>query len=168
MIRFVGAALLVSGCGGFGFSLAYTHRKEVSMLRQLIQALQEMEWELKYRLTELPDLCRIAGDIVKSPLKDIFYTLSGKLDHHEVDDISGCMNMILIGMDLPRQVRKNMRMLGSSLGKYELDGQLQGLELIRKQCAKDLQELETGSSQRLRNYQTLTLCAGIALAILFI
>ena len=36
------------------------------------------------------------------------------------------------------------------------------------QCRKDLQELETGSVQRLRNYQTLALCAGIALAIIFI
>lgn len=62
MIRLLGAAMLVAGCGGFGFSLASAQRREARMLHRLISVLQEMEWELKYRMTELPELCSLAAD----------------------------------------------------------------------------------------------------------
>lgn len=168
MIRYYGALLLIAGCSGFGYSMVISHRREVSMLRHLIYALQDMEWELKYHLTELPDLCQIAADRVKGPLKEIFSTLSGRLKRNEVTDISGSLNAILWNTHLPKRVRKNLRLLGNSLGKYDLDGQIQGLEMIRQQCRKDLNELEEGSRQRLQNYQTLAFCTGLALAILFI
>lgn len=168
MIRLLGAALLVTGCGGFGFSLAAACRREMRLLRRLIHALQEMEWELKYRMTELPELCQIAGDAAGGILKEVFQELSGRLSRNEVTDISGSLNSIIYRKELPGRVRKNLRQLGASLGRFDLEGQLQGLECVRRQCRKDLQALEEGSAMRLRNYQTLALCAGLALAILFI
>ena len=168
MIRFYGALLLVTGCSGFGYSLSISHRREINMLRQLIYALQDMEWELKYRLSELPELCMVAGERLKGPLKYIFNDLSGKLKRNEVADISGSLNAILANTHLPKRIRKNMRLLGHTLGRFDLEGQIQGLEMVRQQCRNDLNELEEGSSQRLRNYQTVAMCTGLALAILFI
>ena len=52
--RWIGAVLVIAGCGGFGFSIAAGYKREESTLRQLIQALNTMEWELSYRLTPLP------------------------------------------------------------------------------------------------------------------
>ena len=85
-----------------------------------------------------------------------------------VTDISGTMNQLLSRQDLPRRVRRNLRQLGMSLGRFDLEGQLQGLEAVRRQCRQDLAALEENSGQRLRNYQTLALCAGAGLAILFV
>ena len=138
------------------------------MLRRLISVLREMEWELKYRMTELPELCQIAADTSTGSLRVVFQELAEKLRRREVSDISGCLNGILMKRELPKRVRKNMKQLGSTLGRYDLEGQLQGLEAVRYQCGKDLEELEENSTQRLRNYQILALCAGAALVILFI
>ena len=168
MIRLLGAVLLMTGCGGFGFTLAAAHRREAAMLRRLIQALQEMEWELKYRMPVLSGLCKIAAETSGGAIRDIFRELEEKLDSREIYEISACMNVIVGQKDLPRSVRKNLKQLGSSLGRYELEGQLQGLEAVRRQCRKDLKKLEENSGQRMRNYQTLALCAGAALAILLI
>lgn len=168
MIRFLGAAMLIAGCGGFGFSLSAASRREAAMLRRLINALQEMEWELKYRMTPLPDLCRVAAEAAGGIPRDIFRELAYRLDRREIEDISGALNGLLIGQHLPRRVRRNLMQLGRSLGRYDLEGQLQGLQAVRHQCRKDLKELEENSVQRLRSYQTLALCAGAALAILFI
>lgn len=168
MIRFIGAALLMAGCGGFGFSIAAAQRREAAQLRQLIHGLQEMEWELKFRLTELPDLCRIAGDAAGGTLRKIFYEMAGKLDRNEVTDISACFGGCLSRWEMPRKVRRNLRDLGRSLGRFDMEGQLQGLQAVRIQCRKDLQAMEQNVTQRLRSYQTLALCAGAALAILFI
>ena len=168
MMRYIGAALLVGGCGGFGLSLTSACRREKTMLRQLMNALQEMEWELKFRITELPDLCRIAGAAAGGRLKHIFLELAGKLDAGEVTDISGSFNAILNRSELPRRVRKHLAQLGRSLGRFDLEGQLQGLQAVRMQCRKDLQVLEEQGPEQLRCCRTLLLCAGAALAILFL
>lgn len=168
MIRVFGAALLIAGCGGFGFSIAASQRREMRMLRQLIAVLQQMEWELKYRMTELPELCQIAANSVSGPLRAVFEALERKLERREVTDISGCLNGIVYEQELPKRVQKNLKQLGSSLGRYDLEGQLQGLEVVRRQCRKDLEELEENSVQRLRSYQILALCTGAALVILFV
>lgn len=167
-MRLLGAALLMAGCGGFGFSLASAQRREARMLRHLISVLQEMEWELKYRMTELPELCQIAADSSTGSLRAVFGELAEKLRRREVSDISGCLNGILEKRELPRHVCRNMKQLGCSFGRFDLEGQLQGLEAVRCQCRKDLEEILENSTQRLRNYEILALCAGAALVILFI
>ena len=168
MMRVIGAVLLMTGCSGFGFSIAYAQRKEVAMLRKLINALQEMEWELKYRMPDLAELCSIAASVAGGRCAEIFQELSEKLSKNEVTDISGSMNSMISQTELPRSIKRNMRRLASSLGRYDLEGQLEGLSLTRRQCKHDLNKMEDNSTQRMRNYQTLALCAGAALVILFI
>lgn len=70
--------------------------------------------------------------------------------------------------ELPTQAQKIMRELGQTLGRFDLPGQLRGLESIRRTCRRELDELAKNRDVRLRSYQTLGLCAGAALAILFI
>ena len=60
-IKLIGAALIIAGCDGVGFSMAAAHRREESALRQLIGALDYMGCELQYHLTPLPELCRSAA-----------------------------------------------------------------------------------------------------------
>ena len=158
----------MAGCGGFGFSLTAAHRREVTLLRRLMKSLQEMEWELKYRMTELSQLCRAGGDAAGGLLQDIFRELADRLDRGEVEDISRCFNAIVSRRDLPRRVRRNLRELGRSLGRFDLEGQLQGLRAVRLQCRKDVNDLEADGGERLRSCRTLALCAGAALAILFL
>lgn len=166
MIRFMGAVVLMAGCGGFGFSLSAAHRTEKALLRQLINALQEMEWELKYRLTQLPELCRIGGEAAGGKVGKLLRELAEGLERSEIIDLSASFSGMVFRQELPPRVRRILRELGRSLGRYDLEGQIQGLQAVRMQCRKELKALEQNGPQRLRSYQTLALCAGAALAIL--
>ena len=44
---------------------------------------------------------------------------------------------------------------------------LKGLEAVRQKCREDIQLLTEDKAVRMRSYQTLGICAGVALAILF-
>ena len=70
--------------------------------------------------------------------------------------------------NLPPSVHHNFRQLGLRMGRFDLDGQLKGLESVRSDCRTQLKALEQNRDIRLQNYQTLGLCAGAALAILLI
>ena len=168
MIRMVGAGILVVGCSGFGCLLGYHYKKEEQMLRWLLAALQEMEWELKYRITPLPDLCRVAAEASGGKIRQLFQMLEQELRAYSVSEISGCMNGLLQTVEIPVHCRRCLKNLGSSLGRFDLEGQIQGLQSVCSQCRQHLEQLQENRSDRLRSYQTLALCAGFGLAIILI
>lgn len=168
-VKLIGAVLIIAGCGGVGFSMAAAHRREEGALRHLISALDYMGWELQYRLTPLPELCRSAAAESSGCVRQALNNLATELESQIAPDAAACMNAALAKTPkLPPRVRKLMLSLGSSLGRFDLPGQMKGLESTRQLCRHELEELSTDRNVRLRSYQTLGLCAGSALAILFL
>lgn len=167
--QYLGAMFVIIGCGGFGFSIAAASRREIHLLHQIISMTEFMEQELNYRLTPLPELCRRSGKYTGGSIRSVLYSLAQELERQVLPDANSCMRMVLHRMeDLPRSVRRSLTELGATLGKYDLPGQLQGLEAVKTRCNWYLQRLEQNHHHRVRSYQTLGLCTGIALAILFI
>ena len=72
------------------------------------------------------------------------------------------------GLHLQQELHQTFMQLGESLGRFDLPGQLRGLEAIRRETEQTLQEVHAQRENRLRSYQTLGLCAGASLAILFL
>ena len=167
--KWIGAVLIVTGCGGFGFSLAANHRREENLLRKLIGVLDFMACELHYRVTPLPELCRCAAREGGREIGGVLKQLADALDRQTAPDAAGCMDVILReNTEFPLILLENLRLLGASLGRFDLDGQLTALETARVSCRHCLEGLESNRDIRLRNYQTLSLCAGAALALILI
>ena len=167
--KWIGAVLILAGCGGFGFLLSAAHRQEERTLRSLISALDYMACELQYRMTPLPDLCVAAGKECAGVIGKVLLDLSRELDCQLSAEVCSAMEKVLSQYrELPQLCRKNLGELGVRMGRFDLDGQLKGLESVRSDCRRDLEALETNRDIRLRNYQTLGLCGGAALAILLI
>lgn len=168
-VKFIGAILVIISCGGFGFMIAATHRKEVRTLRTLIAALDFMDCELRYRMTPLPELCRVTASANHGIVKDIFLSLAMELDNQISPDVEKCMQAaIQKTKDTPMLTQKALRLLGASLGHFDLEGQLKGLDSVRNESRRILEGYTLNQEVRLRSYQTLGLCAGAALAILLI
>lgn len=168
-IKWIGAALVICGCGMAGFSMCAAYRREEQELRQMVAALDHMARELQYRATSLPELCRQAGQRSSGCVGKIFRNLARELDAQVSPDVQSCIAVAAAAVgQLPGRVQEAICILGASLGRFDLDGQLQGLEEVRSYCKAQLDEMTDGKEKRLRSYQTLGLCAGAALAILLV
>lgn len=168
-IKGIGAALIIAGCGGFGYSMAAGVKQQEKLLQQLIHILQILESELQYRLTPLPELCRLASAECDGLLRRLFRELTRNLMQQDRPDAMTCMDVVLSRSEaVPGRIQKHLRYLGKSLGRFDLTGQLEGLRRVRNACEGDLAVLERNRDQRVKSYQTLSLCAGTALAILFV
>lgn len=167
--KLIGAVLVILGCGGFGFHLAASQKLEERMLRQLISVLDYIACELQYRMTPLPQLCRQAALECTGLLNRLFTAMATELEMQVAPDVDICMKTVLGRFtDLPKYTLETMQKLGRSLGRFDLEGQLQDLETIRAQCRARLSQVGENKEVRLRTYKTLGLCAGAALVILFI
>ena len=169
ILKLIGAAFVVVGCGGIGFRIAANHRFEEKNLRQLIGILDYMECELQYRMTPLPELSRQASKEFPGLLGSIFLALSLEMDAQNSTDLETCMRAVLEKTGkVPPLTRAELLLLGRTIGRFDMEGQLKGLEAVRQECRRQVEALSYNRETRLRSYQTLGLCAGAALAILFV
>lgn len=167
--KLIGAVLIIVACGGFGFTMAASYRKEEVTLRQLIGALDYMQCELQFRLTPLPELCHLAGREQRGIIGDFFVTLSEELMCQASADVTGCLESTFEKFpSLPVRIRKALELLGASLGRFDAPGQISGLEAVRAYCRGEIEAMSGSREIRIRSYRTLGLCAGAAIAILFV
>lgn len=168
-IKWIGAMLIVAGCAFAGFAMAGAYCREERTLRQFVGALDYMACELQYRMTPLPELCAQAAEKSGGCIGAVFQALATELSRQIQSDVERCMNRALEeGRDIPDKTLEMFRMLGASLGRFDLDGQIKGLENVRSCCSMMLKDLSNGREARLRSYQTLGICTGAALAIIFV
>lgn len=167
--KWIGAACIVLSCGGYGIALAASHRREERELSALLSALDYMACELQYRLTPLPDLCRQAASTANGWVRRVFRGLAGELENQIAPNVEACMEKTLKEAgDAPKIAGSILRTLGKSLGRFDLEGQLSGLDAAREQGRAAQKSLARNRDTRLRSYETLGFCAGAAIAILFL
>ena len=165
-LKLIGTFVVIIGCGGFGFRLAAAHRREEKDLRQLLTVLDQIQCELEYRLTPLPELCRLAGESSSGNIRKLFFDLCRELERQIAPDAQCCMNAAASALEFSPVIKNLLRDLGRTLGRFDLPGQLRGIEAVRQEAVLALDKLTKNQDVRLRSYQTLGLCAGAALAIL--
>ncbi len=167
LLKWVGAICIILSCAGFGFMISAFHKKEVNTMKKLISALDYMECELQFHMSALPDLCRKTAAESEGLLRQVFIVLSNELEDQIAPDVGQCMRSALDKTNnIPQHTYQCLQILGDSLGRFDLDGQLKSLEAVRLECRDRLRKLNEKSEKNLRSYQTLGICAGAALVIL--
>lgn len=167
--RIIGAIIIISATTIMGYGVVADHRKEEICLHQLIRGLEFMYSELEYRLTPLPELCTMVAMHTTGQVSMLFGNLHKQFISQQSVDAACCMNAALEQTPkLPDIARRNLQILGNTLGRFDLQGQLCGIQSVRELCRRDLDGLSCNRDVRLRSYRTLGICAGIALVILFI
>lgn len=166
--KWIGTVIILLGCGGLGFRMAASHRQQVRELRQLLSALDVLEWELRYRLAPLPELCQLVSESVKGTIGSLFRALQKELERQIAPDAGCCMNAAVSDSLLSPIAKQQLRNLGRTLGRFDLEGQREGIAAVRQEIILALDKLTKDQEVRLRSYQTLGLCAGAALAILLL
>jgi len=167
--KWIGAVLVIVGCGGFGFLIAAGVKREERYLRELLEAMEFMTSELQYRMTPLPELIDRAACHTSGTLWQVFSALDRELATQIAPNAEACLRAALENTDgIPTLTGRVLRMLGRSLGKFDLAGQISGINFVKDACRENLNKLQKDKAERLRSYRTLGVCAGIALAILLL
>lgn len=167
-LKIIGATCIFAACGACGFAMAAQHMGKIRRLQNLLSAVDYMECELQCRCTPLPQLCRQAGHQSRGKVQQILIMLADELDAQISPNVQRCMASVMdrVG-DLEKPLTEALTEFGRNLGKFDLSGQMQGLHNTRIFCEEMLQRLMMNKDSRLRSYQTLGLCAGAAIVILF-
>lgn len=167
--KILGALLTVSACAFCGFLTAARDVSNIKQLQDVINILDYMIYELHYRATPLPQLCRRSGEQCGGKIGQIFIAFSDELETQISPNVEICVVSVLCRIgNLDSMIYTLLHELGTQLGKFDLMGQIHCIENCRDHTAAKLEQLSQNKESRLRSYKTLGLCAGAAIAILFV
>lgn len=168
-IRWIGCVLIISASGFCGFSFVRQYRREEKLLYELHCVIQNMECELSYHLSPLPELVEHSAAFAGGSLKALLLRFSENLKAPQLPDAASCLAASLESeTDFPPRILEILHILSCSLGRFDLAGQLKGFAELQDIIAKERLLLDKNRETRLRSYCTLGICTGIALAILLI
>lgn len=170
-MRFLGSLLLMVGAAGLGFGAVSQLRTHVAALRSLAGALEQMERELGFRLTPMPELmARLAREVqgpaglvfshCREHMNELGEKSFGQLWREAVEAESDLL--------LTEQERQIMDALGDVLGRYDGDGQREALQSAARQLDECLKKAEEDQHRLGRVYTALGLGAGAMLVILLL
>ena len=169
VLKILGAFLVLGGSGAIGLIMVSMHKRKVNALNQLIHALDYMDREIQCRLTNLPQLCYQVAETTDGVISEVFARFAVELDGQISPDVETCMQATLCQFtDIPEHLRNSLKLLGHSIGNFDMEGQIKNLNVVRNECAQILEMCTNNQDIRLRNYQTIGLCAGAVLVIILI
>lgn len=168
-LRLVGAAATVTACSAFGFGVASDYRRRVRMLRDFLSCVQEMELQLQQSLLPLPQLTLQAAALGKGTVYSAMQALSDCLRQGTCPDVAGCMCLALEKAAVADPcIRRFLTELGRTLGRFDLPGQLRGLQSLTESAGRALARMEQEQAGAVRVYRTLGVFGGMALAVYLI
>ena len=128
-----------------------------------------MSCELQYRLIPLEDLIAQAQGLSSGALQQTLKLLARELAGQIAPNAEVCMRSALDkSQNVPVLTGNMLRLLGRTLGKFDLHGQLAGINAVLEETDRNIHRLSEDRSVRLRSYRTLGVCAGVAIVILLI
>ena len=150
-----------------GLGLARTVRRQQAQTLAFIDAVLRIRHELQYRLTPLPDVFLALQESREAAVAAFFSGLAGSLSAADTCTVGYACRQALRrtdGLCIPTGVRTALMSLFDTLGKYNLDGNLQALGRLREEA----RQLQGSAAARCKTYVTLGVCTGLAVAVILI
>ena len=171
MLKLIGLSLILAVSGAVGAGLAGTVKRQQAQTLALIDALLRIRHELQYRLTPLPEIFSALGGGRNREIADFFSRFAAGLSSAQTCTVGYACRQALAqthGLCLSGTARGTLLSLFGSLGKYDLDGSVQALDLALSRLREEAKTLQSGAAARCKTYLTLGICTGLAVAVILI
>ena len=171
MLKLIGLSLILAASGAVGAGLAGTVRRQQAQTLALIDALLRIRHELQYRLTPLPEIFAALGGSRNREIAEFFSRLAALLSSAQTCTVGYACRQALAqtrGLSLSSAARGTILSLFDSLGRYDLEGSVQALDLALSRLREEVKALQNSAAARCRTYLTLGVCTGLAAAVILI
>lgn len=170
MIRLLGALLTAGGGAFLGFAAAGRLKRRAGVLRQLASALEQMDREISFRLTPMPELMERLSAEYPPPVGQLFANCRRGMEHLGERPLAEIWREALGETDLDLEGRGAAVLdeLGEVLGRFGESGLHDALVRAGEELTREGELAREDGEKRGRMYQVLGLAAGGLLVILLL
>lgn len=168
MLKLMGAGMIVGGFWAVGLLKCRWIRQEQNAFCQLRIALDWMICKLEFQLPPLVELLENASKQSSGSIRRVLADAAQNMNEKGFPPNEALHHALEKETKLSPNVKQQLLLLGQSLGAFDLRGQIEEIQSAKLRCEKALEESIRQHEKRMGSYQTLSLCAGIALVILLL
>lgn len=171
MIKLIGAIMIVGASTYIGFLMAALLKARVSELKDMESALLQLETQIFFTRTTLPEAFSDVGKKSKSPVSDFFYSVAESLRNNDLDSVFQAFkdafdkqkdfNITVSDKDIFLDLAKG-------LGESDLDGHKKIFSLAEYQLKNTINALEKKNEKTVKMYRCLGFSVGAMVTILLI
>jgi stage III sporulation protein AB len=168
----LGCILIMATCTVGGFTYARLWVNRVSTLKELHRILVQLQTEIEFTHTTLPEAFLILSKKAKEPIKSILYDTWDKLSVYGSESVYDAFKeSIEKNKDSIGQAINDMDIvldLAKSLGESDLAGQKRVISLAEYNLKKQIESIEVQTKKNVKMYRYLGFSFGAIIAILLI
>lgn len=171
MIKILGCILILLSSTAAGFIYGNNYKKRVYQLNEIQRSLYQIQNEMEYNHTTLPDIFYNVSRKSKAPIDSLFNEISILLCSNEVDDVYGAFNSVFKNNNSINLNKEDIDLildLSKSLGECNIEGQKKIFLLAQENLKKQIANAEIKMNKNLKMYRYLGFSIGAMLTIILI
>ena len=166
-IKIVIYSFIFLSCSLIGILVSKKYINRVNELKEFKNALNLFKTKIRYTYEPIPDIFKEISENVNSNISEVFKNAANKMDILAAGDAWNLALKIdtLNINDEDRNVLKNLSKL---LGKTDLQGQINQIEMTSDYIEEQIQKAEKERNKSERMYRTLGMIIGMAIVIILV
>lgn len=172
MIKIIGCLLILAASTYGGFAYANSFKKRVKQLGEIERAVNQLQNEIEYTYTPLPEALKNVADKCDAPVKHIFNKASKVLYSNEAecvyDAFRECFKDNSLDMNLNNEDINVILDLSKSLGESDVDGHKKIFSLAKNNLSKRISLAEEDMKKNVKIYRYLGFSIGAMIVIVLI
>ena len=166
-IKIIIYSFIFLSCSLIGILVSKKYINRVNELKEFKNALNLFKTKIRYTYEPIPDIFKEISENVNSNISDVFRNAANKMDILAAGDAWNLALKIdtLNINDEDRNVLKNLSKL---LGKTDLQGQINQIEMTSDCIEEQIQKAEKERNKSERMYRTLGMIIGMAIVIILV
>ncbi len=166
-IKIIIYSFIFLSCSLIGILVSKKYINRVNELKEFKNALNLFKTKIRYTYEPIPDIFKEISENVNSNISEVFKSAANKMDILAAGDAWNLALKIdtLNINDEDRNVLKNLSKL---LGKTDLQGQINQIEMTSDYIEEQIQKAEKERSKSERMYRTLGMIIGMAIVIILV
>ncbi len=156
---------LSSSLLGILFSKKYVNR--VNELREFKNALNMFKTKIRYTYEPIPEIFTEISESINSNIGTVFKQAAEKMNIYAAGE-AWDLSLKIDDLNIDEEDRMVLRNLSKLLGKTDLEGQLNQIEMTSDFLDKQIRKAENQKDKSERMYRTLGMIAGMGIVIILI
>ena len=166
-MKTLGIIFIMVSAVSAGIRIGSVLKSKCMHLQYLLDALLLFKNELTYSAKPLPELCAVISNSAQGNVKEMFADISDQMQNNRWLSFKTALEHAL--NRYPDDTSEETLLeLASSIGQYDLQAQIGGIDLAMIRIRQLLRSMESERSMKSKTYKTLSICAGLAVVILLL
>ncbi|EDK33261.1 stage III sporulation protein SpoIIIAB [Clostridium kluyveri] len=172
MVKFLGCMMILAASTGIGVIYGEGFKKRVKQLKEIQRCMYQLQNEIIYTHTPLPEAISNTACKSVSPIKDIFKDISQMLEKNSVDSVYEAFSHTLKAKENTLNLKKEdtaaLLDLSRTLGESDIEGQKKMFLLTLENIKEQIETSQILMNKNLKMCRSLGFSLGAVIVIILI